>query len=117
MLEGVVPRLQVVGPRLELPSAETIASYPRPDFSRLVDDEDVRRILDARWDEAKKCFSAGAYLATIIALGSLLEGVLLSRAMKSPIQAKAAPAAPKRDQIPDWSLADLIRVAHECGWI
>ena len=35
--------------------------------------------LRLRWEEANQIFQAGAYLSTIIMLGSLLEGVLLAK--------------------------------------
>jgi hypothetical protein len=123
VISGVEPLLRPVPPRFNLPSKETIAGYPLPDFSVLVDEQQIQTILQNRWEEAKKCFQAGAYLATIIALGSLLEGLLLAKVKLQPAEANRASSSPKDNktgkvkQFHEWTLADYINVAHECGWI
>lgn len=98
-------------------------TYPAPNFGALVNDVDLVRVLSQRWAEANIAFEGGAYLLTVIALGSILEGVLLAKAQQNPADANRANAAPNdRDTgkpLPfgQWSLSDLINVAHECGWL
>lgn len=55
-------------------------------------------------------------------LGSLLEGPLLSRALKDPSAAYASKAAPRRkgkviEDFRWWYLAQFIDVATELGWL
>lgn len=98
-------------------------SYPAPNFGVLVTDTDLVRILGQRWIEANLCFEAGAYLATVIMLGSILEGTLLAKAQQNPADANRAVASPKDRStgatLPfrQWTLQDLINVSHECGWL
>lgn len=96
--------------------------YPAPNFATLVADTELARVLGRRWREANLSFEAGAYLATVILLGSILEGVLLSKVEQNPAQANKASKCPKdRSGKPllftDWKLQSLIEVAHECGWL
>ncbi len=95
--------------------------YANPNFGNLVHDADLARILAQRWIEANLAFGAGAYLATMILLGSILEGTLLDKTERNPKQANQATSSPKKDgkvlAFRDWSLDSLIQVAHECDWI
>lgn len=83
---------------------------------------DLDRVIRDRWLEAQKCQHAGAYLAAVVMMGSILEALLLARAQLSPADAYQARAAPRRNdgsQLPvhDWTLNALIDVAAELGWI
>jgi hypothetical protein len=96
--------------------------YPAPNFASLVTDAELARVLSNRWTEANLSFEAGAYLATVILLGSILEGVLLSKIEKNPAQANKASSCPKDRTgkplpISEWKLQNLIEVTHECGWL
>lgn len=97
--------------------------YKAPDVSRLTAVlPELRSIIEERWLEAQKCQHAGAYLAAIVMMGSVLEGLLLARANLSPAKAYKAKSAPKKrdgSNVPfqDWSLSRLIDVAAEVGWI
>jgi hypothetical protein len=97
--------------------------YSSPDFSLIVRDPDLVRILRNRWGEANQCFDCAAYTATIILLGSILEGALLDRIQANPAPANQAKAAPRDQatgkvrQFGAWTLTDLIEVSHECGWL
>ncbi len=79
--------------------------------------------MEQRWAEAEKCVNSGAYLASIIIMGSLLEGLLFSVLMRMPKEANLSKVAPKDSQtgkvkkFQDWSLNDMIEVAHTEGWI
>jgi hypothetical protein len=70
----------------------------------------LARTLQGRLDEAQTCRANGAYVATIILLGSLLEGVL--DVIKK--QRTGGGGAPGTDRP---TLNDLINAAHRNGWI
>jgi len=96
--------------------------YDTPDFSELVSDEALQDVLSRRWAEANLCFQAGAYLATVILLGSILEGVLLNKVEGDKARANTAPSAPRDKSgatklFRDWTLENFINVSYECGWI
>lgn len=80
-------------------------------------------ILADRWNEAQKCLDSKAYLAATIIMGSLLEGMLLAVIRIFPKEANTAKAAPRDTKtgsakhIAEWSLSDMINVAHELEWI
>lgn len=98
------------------------SSYPMPDFTTSVSDAALAAILSDRWEEANKTFQAGAYLSTIILLGSILEALLLDKCQQNQAEACKANSAPKDNQkkpvpLHQWKLADLINVAHECKWL
>jgi len=54
-------------------------------------------------------------------MGSMLEGFLMGTMQKKPQIANSASNAPKKDgkvkHFADWTLNDMIDVAHEIGWI
>jgi hypothetical protein len=82
----------------------------------------LETIIQNRWREAQICQNAGAYLAAVILMGSLIEALLLCRAMKSIPKAMLANKAPKDKtgqvkKIQDWNLNALIEVAVELGWL
>lgn len=91
-------------------------------FRRIVKDSNLARVLQNRWKECVLTLDAGAYLSTIILLGSILEGVLLDKIKSNCIDAGRASGA-KRDRrgdlvsFEDWHLNDLITVSYQCGWI
>jgi hypothetical protein len=94
-----------------------------PDLTRLVGVmPDLKRILEGRWAEAQACQNAGAYLAAVVMMGSVLEGVLLAVGNNNLPRCYRAAGTPKaRDGSPvaleKWTLNSLIDVAVELGWI
>lgn len=93
-----------------------------PDFLRLVGEPQLANILTFRWEEAQRCVSSGAYLAAVVMMGSILEGVLLYRAERDRGTACRTKSAPKDRNgqvrpLQDWSLSQLIAVAYEVGWL
>jgi hypothetical protein len=84
-------------------------------------DHGVERILTARVKEAVECVAAGAPLSAVFMCGSILEGVLLAVALKNPGEFNRAVASPKQKDTGkvrafyEWTLANLIDVAHEVG--
>lgn len=101
-----------------------LAADRPPDFASLINDPQMRTILERRWKECTICIAAGAPLAATVMIGGLLEGLLLARvnheANKTPIYtAAAAPKdkARKTLHLKEWTLHNYIDVAHEVGWI
>lgn len=83
---------------------------------------DLEQVIQDRWLEAQKCQHVGAYLAAVILMGSILEGLLLARAITSTADAYRSLKAPKDKhgasvRINDWSLNALIDVAVDLQWI
>ena len=95
---------------------------PPPDFLSLGLDVGVGDLLDLRWREAQLCVDHKAYLSATIAMGSLLEGLLLGVLMYRPELANRSNSAPtdrtgKAKNFADWNLSEMIDVAHSVGWI
>ncbi len=84
-------------------------------------DHAIEKILAARVKEAVDCLAAGASLSAIFMCGSVLEGILLSVALKNPAEFNRATASPKQKDtgkvrpFHEWTLANLIDTAHEVG--
>jgi hypothetical protein len=128
-VEGL--ELALVGVESQMRERKAAASVPKPkdapletppDFAGLVTDASLADILRFRWAEAQRCFRADAHLSAVIMMGSILEGVLLHKAEHNLKAVNQANAAPKEKTgavkpIHEWSLASLIDVAHEAGWL
>jgi hypothetical protein len=100
-----------------------LKTLPPPDFLSLNLEPGIGEILRNRWVEAQKCVDSKAHLAAIIIMGSLLEGILLGICQRNPALANTCTCAPKDSQtgkvkkFHEWSLADMIDVAHSVGWL
>ena len=99
-----------------------IAPQGPPQFDCITSDVSLVPILEARWREIQKCVENEAYLAAIIMMGSLLEGLLLAVVHGHPKEANLATSVPrnrdgKTKPFHEWTLNNLIAVSHECGWI
>lgn len=94
---------------------------PPPNLHPLTTVPPLLKHLHVLWEEAAMANKGDAHLATVIMLGSLLEGALLAKCMSHDAAAKAAASAPKeRGTVKDysrWSLNDFIEVAGELDWI
>jgi hypothetical protein len=82
----------------------------------------LKTIIDQRWVEAQKCMHAECYTAAVVMMGSILEALLLARAMLSTGRAYQSAKAPKQKNgqsvaIQDWNLNTLIDVSVAEGWI
>ena len=96
-----------------------------PNFSSIIQDAQMKAILERRWVECTLCIAAGAPLAATVMMGGLLEGLLLARVSfvnrtRPPIF--TASAAPKDRHgktlvLKEWTLQHYIEVAHELKWI
>ena len=109
---------QIVTPRVP----RSLNPGPAPNLHPLGTDVGLLKQLHVIWEEAVLCHDAGAHLSTIIMLGSLLEGALLTRALderEGVGHARSSPrdAAGRVQQFEKWNLNDYINVAKECRWI
>jgi len=89
-------------------------------ISQIPVDEVLKPVLEGRMAEMKSCFKARAFLSVIFMAGSMLEGILLSLANQNPRVFNQAMVAPKNKDgkvkaFHEWTLNDLISVAHELG--
>ncbi|MDO1451815.1 hypothetical protein Q0590_36410 [Rhodocytophaga aerolata] len=116
----IIDVLYKVDLRLQAESIE-FESIPKPDFTKLGFSDDLNNLLILRWDESKKCVDAGAFLAGIIIMGSLLEGVIFGMLHAYPREANTAPNVPKNNgrvkPFTEWKLIEMIEVSHHNGWI
>jgi hypothetical protein len=71
--------------------------------------------------EAEKCLDSKAFLAGCMMIGAALEALLLAFVNCYPDEASTSQAAPRRKgsvkPVFKWSLADLLAVAKERGWL
>ena len=91
------------------------------DLDNLPIPQPVRVIIEHRIDEIRKCLKSKAPLSIIFMCGSVLEGILLGLASSDPKSFNKARAAPidhktgKVRKLQNWTLSNLIDVAHELG--
>jgi len=87
LLETLLNKLELVEVRNPLDEhierMEKLDECPY-DFARIVRDPELANILISRWKESNHTYEAQSYLATIILLGSILEGALLDKACFKP---------------------------------
>ncbi len=117
----IVLRLQGISMSSE-PDQNTFLKqqFDHPDVSRIGLEVSLLPVIQRRLEEVQKCMNLGVPLSVIFLSGSILEGVLLSIAIKRPKEFNLAKSAPKdKDgnvrQFSHWSLAQLIDVGYECG--
>jgi hypothetical protein len=81
----------------------------------------VTKIIKLRLEEIETCIGGEAPLASILLIGSIMEGMLLGMATTYPQQFNQAPSAPKDKDtgkvriFPNWTLNNYIDVAYEVG--
>lgn len=84
-------------------------------------DSNVNEIIKIRLKEVEACIGNEAPLASILLIGSIMEGMLLGTALMYPQQFNQAPSAPKEKdtgkvrKFPDWTLNNYIDAASEVG--
>jgi hypothetical protein len=110
------------------PSTETteeeflLKDFKNADIAKVPIEASLIPILEARFIEAGRSLHAAAPLASIFMCGSVLEGLLLGIALANPRQFNQATCSPKDTAgkvkpFPDWSLAQMIDVACELGYL
>lgn len=89
------------------------------DLASLPKELTAQQVLQARLDEIDRSLDAGAPLAVIFLVGSTLEGLLAEIALAHASTFTASTSAPKVKgavkPLDQWSLSDLINVAHGLG--
>lgn len=123
-LNGIEPQLVKEKPNYDFSDKHKerkLVPLPPPDFDSLQLEYGISEILKQRWDEIQKCIDVGATVSALIMMGSMLEGFLMGTMQQKPKIANSANNAPKKDgkikHFADWTLNDMIDVAHEIGWI
>ena len=117
----VLSQIEANQKRFLLSHADTFG-LANPDFEQLdLSDEEARR-LTVGWDEAVRCYGAGAYLATMVMLGSLLEAVLLLALSRNRKEVKAHGIRfndnkNQEKAIEKWTLNEMIEASSRIGWI
>jgi hypothetical protein len=109
-----LPRdIGILSPLLPLPEDDR--------FDNLGIDAQLCKNLKNRWKEMEACAMSSAYLASIILLGSILEGLLLAKLQSDIKKAMTSTKAPKDKKtsstkpIGEWTLQEYITVAIEIG--
>ena len=106
------------------PTDTDVAAVLKKEFADRLANLPIERkvvpIIESRIDEVYRTLSAGAYLSTVVMCGSILEAVLLAKAVSEPAQfnrsTKAAKTAEgKVKPFRAWKLSQLIDVAGELG--
>lgn len=122
-ISGVSPNIHEVNPTIPEPEPKYKShAISIPDFEKLTMNTFLASILKNRWIEVNRCIESEAYLSAIVMMGSILEGVLLAVVTAHPKEANQATSAPKDSfgkvkRFPEWTLSNLIDVAHDCGWL
>ncbi len=122
---SIVARLEDKSAPSPKPAAQTVddflhSEFTIPNIQKLPIEAQAVPIIESRLKEARTAMGAGAYLATVLLCGSVLEGVLLGAAQKEPARFNQATASPKAadgsvKQFHQWSLAQFIDAASEIG--
>ena len=122
---GIVARLEGKSAPSPKPAAQTVddflhSEFNIPNIQKLPIEAQAVPIIESRLAEARTAMGAGAYLATVLLCGSVLEAVLLGAAQKEPARFNQASASPKAadgsvKRFYEWSLAQFIDAASEIG--
>jgi len=96
--------------------------FSKIDLSLLNLDAAFQEVIAQRIDEIKKSLQSKSALAVIFLCGSTLEGLLLETGSKNARKFNESNSAPKTKEekvkpLYDWTLENLINVAHEAGFI
>ncbi|MFD1188864.1 hypothetical protein, partial [Pontibacter rugosus] len=99
-----------------------LKSIPRPELEILGFPKEIVDLLIQRWNETERCIESRAYLAAIILMGSLLEGLLLGMMESHKREANTSLSSPKFKDgtvkpFSEWKLIEMIEVALTNGWI
>lgn len=125
VIEGLEPKLKRQTPNYDFEKTKPVEAelkpLPPPNWEALNLEYGIATILQIRWEEIQRCIDNNAPLSALIMMGSMLEGFLLGTMQNRPQLANTAKSTPKRDgkvkHFAEWSLSELIDVAHDNGWI
>ncbi len=105
----------------ELKEDEFLRLTFKVDVDALGLDTNISDIIKLRLKEVESCIGKEASLASILLIGSIMEGILLGTALTYPKQFNQSQSAPKNKdtgqvrKFPDWTLSNFIDVASEIG--
>lgn len=123
-LRGIDPYFERINVSFDVDDEEgqKLQSLPSPNFLTLGLEPGIGELLGKRWEESQKCVDSESFLAATIIMGSMLEGLLLGVCQRYPKDANSSPCTPKDKsgkvlKFYDWSLSQMIDVAHHAGWI
>ncbi len=95
--------------------------YNAPDIAKLKLDPATEQVLKQRLDEISTCLNSGAWLSVVFLIGSSLEAILLHTAISQPKAFNTSVSVPKKEgkvkPHHNWTLSELIDVAHTEGFI
>lgn len=95
--------------------------YEVPSLTKLNIDSVTEQVISQRLSEIQVCLNSGAWLSVVFLIGSSLEAIMLHTAISNPKAFNSSISAPKQDgkvkQFHNWSLAELINVAHAENFI
>lgn len=119
--DGINPKLVELAPS-KPESVPAKGAHPAIDFVKLTKDITLAGLLESRKVELDICMANQAYLAAIILMDTILEGVLLSLVHQHPKEANSSAKVPKDAEgkprhFVDWTLTELVEVSHDCKWI
>jgi hypothetical protein len=110
-IEHVHGRAQLAECEIEIPFSHPVPQVQlKVTMAEVLANPAFAAVAQQRLDEARICHTNRAYIATIIMLGSLLEGILVGTATDR----LSGPPPRPLDRI---GLHDLINLAHREGWI
>ncbi len=106
--------------RAEIEKAFLHKEFSIPNIRKLPIEPAAIPIIEKRLEEAQKVLEAGAYLASVIMCGSILEAVLLGKAQQEPRLFNTSKVSPKTEdgkvkQFQKWTLKNFIDVASDIG--
>lgn len=110
-LPTVISRIQA-----EIESDEGLPITQRRDFS-FISDPDLQTIIERDYSEIQRAFVAKCWKSVIILSGGAIEATLTDVLLVNETLAKSASKAPRKPDIRNWDLADLINVSLELKFV
>jgi hypothetical protein len=112
ILAGTGLLLAALKPYAESAQQQSTPVTQNREFS-FVKDAELRKLLERDYLEIQRAFTALCWKAVIILSGGAIEAILTDLLLQNESKAKAATKAPKKPDITQWDLADLINVCVE----
>jgi hypothetical protein len=82
-----------------------------------ITDKSLRDIIERDYSEIQRAYIASCWKSVIILSGGTIEAILTDLLKANEAAAKTAKSAPKNDDITQWDLSQLIKVAVELGLV
>ncbi len=107
------------------PAVEKPTTDAAPDFTPLISDPNMCKILVRRWNECVACITHKIPLSGTVMIGGFIEGLLIAKINQHHDQSQifkssSAPIDKKLNKpkaLSEWTLSDLINVSHDLKWI